>query len=92
MTSETSTVDRRYSALQYYVAIIAYLQQVLCVKDLFWNLSKFYNWHIPFYWIKGYKSKMYTGVCVRCKALLYFFLLNKVNGSVMVTFIQKHNK
>ena len=35
MTSETFAVDRRYLVLQYSVASIAYLQQVLGMKDFF---------------------------------------------------------
>ena len=33
--SETKAADRRYAVLQYYVFIVAYLQQVLGKKDLF---------------------------------------------------------
>ena len=49
MTSETFAVDRRYLVLQYSVASIAYLQQVLGMKD-FLNLNKLHSSYILFYW------------------------------------------
>ena len=37
MASETKAAERRYLVLQYFVAIIAYSQQVLGKNDLFGN-------------------------------------------------------
>ena len=79
--------------LQYYMTIIAYTYAAIIGYGRFiWNLSKLYSRHINFY------CKKLTQVVIRYGLLnvvqyvncIFFLVYNiMVDGSVMVTFIQK---